>query len=189
MQRCRVALAPWIKYHTYRFNYEAQLLWRRKIKRELLCSLAGFLFLDFSWGEFSVSVGVFFLIFFPYSQRLLWLRLFSRREIYKNMPCVSPETLCPRVPRRGLFSTQRSLSSPQGFILASWWKSFLSADGRASRTQLAPGWNGEVKTVKHLLSRGHVTSIRSSSCRRLSQGVRGEIWNVSAINCQRQGSY
>lgn len=28
-------------------------------------SLAGFLFLDFSWGEFSVSVGGFFSYFFP----------------------------------------------------------------------------------------------------------------------------
>lgn len=54
----------------------------------------------------------------------------------------------------------------------------------------APGVErGEVKTVKHLLSRGHVTSIRSSSCRRLSQGVRGGIWYISAINSQRQGSY
>lgn len=79
-------------------------------------SLAGFLFLDFSWGGNLQWVWEFFFSYYfspPYSQRLLWLRLFfSRREIYKNMPCASPETSCARVPRRGLFSTHAAEAEP-----------------------------------------------------------------------------
>lgn len=77
---CWVALAPWIKYYTYRFNYEAQLLSSRNIKCKLLCSLAGFLFLDFPGGGIFRECGRFFFLW------LLWLRILEPRKITRTCP-------------------------------------------------------------------------------------------------------
>lgn len=144
----------------------------------------------FLGGIFSECGSFFFLIFSPHSQRLLWFRLFfEARNLQEHALCFS-WNLAPSCSsaRLILHTAEPIIVSGVYFCLVAeeffeWrWPRVADATGLG-------GWNGEVKTVKHLLSRGHVTSIRSSSCRRLSQGVRGEIWNVSAINCQRQGSY
>lgn len=123
-QKCRwVALAPWIKYYTYRFNYEPQLLSGRNIKCKLLCSLAGFLFLDFPWGEFSGSVGGFFFM-------TAVIEDFGAEKNYKNTPCVSVKLRS--CSRWSLFSIQpnallASVLASQGFAL--WQKCVCVVSG------------------------------------------------------------
>lgn len=160
-----MALAPWIKYHTYPFNYEAQLLWRCKIECKLLCSFAGFLFLEFSWGEFLWSVGVFFFFLFPplSSTRCYWAENFTRTCLVFLLKPRALVFLCE--PSSLHSGAQRHL----GVCIFA-----LGPKSVGMWHNLSRGWEDEIEAIKHLLSRGHVAPITSFSCRHLPQGVRGE---------------